>query len=40
VIADRLERDGVFEEDLPDLIFKLRQLSEYPTTRLIPTDPL
>lgn len=38
-IADRLERDGAFEDDLPDLIIKLRQLSEYATTRKIPMDP-
>lgn len=38
-IADKLERDGVFEDDLPDLIAKIRQLSEYATTRRIPMDP-
>lgn len=38
-IANRLERDGVFEEDLPDLIAKIRMLSEYATTRLVPMDP-
>lgn len=38
-IVDRLERDGVHEEELPDLIIKLRQLSEYATTRKIPMDP-
>lgn len=38
-IADRIERDGVFEEDLPDLIAKIRLLSEYATTRPIPMDP-
>lgn len=38
-IADKLERDGVHENDVPDLIFRLRQLSEYATTRLVPMDP-
>lgn len=37
-IADKLERNGVHEDELPDLIVKLRQLSEYATTRLIPMD--
>lgn len=38
-IADRLERDGIFESDVPDLIAKLRMLSEFATTRQIPMDP-
>lgn len=37
-IADKLERDGVHEDDLPELTIKLRQLSEYATTRPVPMD--
>ena len=38
-IAYKIERDGVHENDIPDLVIKLRQISEYATTRLVPMEP-
>lgn len=34
-IADKLERDGIHDSDLPDLIAKIRQLSEYASMALM-----
>lgn len=38
-MADRIERDGISDVDVVDVIAKLRILSQFATTRLVPVDP-
>lgn len=38
-MADRIEANGVRDEDVFDIVAKLRILSSYATTQLVPVDP-
>ena len=38
-MADKIEANGVAEDELGDLVAKLRILSLYATTQVVPVDP-
>lgn len=38
-MADKIERHGIDDDDVFDVVAKLRILSQYATTRIVPVDP-